>query len=433
MSEPTAAPAAANAQAAQAAQAAPAAPAATAPAGDAAQRRLLRNIDHLRALMQQTPATLAGYLAGMLLIAAIYGTLAPPLLLLAWLAAAATLWTLRLLHYLRYRRRPDADMATLRAWRRSWHGLVVLQASLWGTAAWLFWSWGTPYHQLGLIFIVYSYCLASVQLLAAQPPMFFAFMSLVLVPMLVRIASDSSQPWHWQLTGLLAVLFGLTVLMGRTYGSALGQAIALKARTDELAGQLRVEMSAADTAKRAAEAASRAKTQFFAAASHDLRQPLHAMGLFAEALRQRSRDPEVAALVNSINESVDALEGLFGELLDITRIDTGGVDVNSGPVRLREMFARLRLQFEPIAFEKGLMLSFRGDAHVAQALQLLLGTLALFVLAGFIEGTISQIHPPRLSVAFKVTFALLVGGGVYAYLWSGVPRRMLSQSAASGA
>jgi two-component system, sensor histidine kinase len=91
------------------------------------------------------------------------------------------------------------------------------------------------------------------------------------------------------------------------------------------------------------------------------------MGLFAEALRQKSRDPEVSSLVNSINESVDALEGLFGELLDITRIDTGGVDVHPAPVRMRELFARLRLHFEPIAFEKGLMLSFHGEQHVAQA------------------------------------------------------------------
>jgi uncharacterized membrane protein SpoIIM required for sporulation len=60
------------------------------------------------------------------------------------------------------------------------------------------------------------------------------------------------------------------------------------------------------------------------------------------------------------------------------------------------------------------------------ALQLLLGTLALFVLAGFIEGTISQIHPPRLSVLFKISFALMVGSGVYAYLWSGVARRMFN-------
>jgi hypothetical protein len=52
------------------------------------------------------------------------------------------------------------------------------------------------------------------------------------------------------------------------------------------------------------------------------------------------------------------------------------------------------------------------------AVKLLFGTLALFVLAGFIEGTVSQIHPPRLSVAFKVSFALAVGTGVYAYLCS---------------
>lgn len=66
------------------------------------------------------------------------------------------------------------------------------------------------------------------------------------------------------------------------------------------------------------------------------------------------------------------------------------------------------------------------------ALQLLLGTLALFVLAGFIEGTISQIHPPRLSVLFKISFALMIGSGVYAYLWSGVARRVLSEAAPPG-
>jgi signal transduction histidine kinase len=131
-------------------------------------------------------------------------------------------------------------------------------------------------------------------------------------------------------------------------------------------------MAATEQARRDAEAASRAKTQFFAAASHDLRQPLHAMGLFAEALRQRLRDPEVAGLVDSINESVDALEGLFAELLDITRIDSGGVEVHPAPVRMSELFGRLRLHFEPTAFEKGLMLSFRGERHVAHAYPVLL-------------------------------------------------------------
>jgi len=56
------------------------------------------------------------------------------------------------------------------------------------------------------------------------------------------------------------------------------------------------------------------------------------------------------------------------------------------------------------------------------AVQLILGTLALFVLAGLIEGTLSQIHPPHLSVAFKIGFALVVGTGVYAYLFSAYRR-----------
>jgi signal transduction histidine kinase/CheY-like chemotaxis protein len=324
-------------------------------------------VDHMRALYVQTPATLTGYVLGMVVIAMLFWGLAEPWKLFGWLAAVAVLWGVRLAHYIRYRRQPDADDATLLRWRRSWRVLVLVQGAMLGIAAWMFWGLGTPYTMIALILVVYSFCVSSVQLLATQSRIFIAFIALVLTPTIVRIASDTSQPGHVQLAVIVTILFCATVLMVRTYSSALGQAILLKTRTDELAAQLRIEKAEADAARRAAEQASRAKTQFFAAASHDLRQPLHAMGLFAEALRQRIRDPEVASLVNSINESVDALEGLFGELLDITRIDTGGVDVNPQPVRVKELFGRLRLHFEPIAFEKGLVLNFRGDHRVAHA------------------------------------------------------------------
>ena len=336
---------------------------ATAPRGSADSA-----VDHMRALYVQTPATLIGYLLGLAVVYGVFWDLAPPAKLWGWVGAVTLLWLVRLAHYLRYwRQRKTADETTLLAWRQSWRVLVLLQGSMWGIAVWLFWGLGTPYQQIALILVVYSYCVSSVQLLATQAWVFLTFISLVLTPTVVRIASDNSQPDALPLAFIVTILFCATVLLSHTYGSALGQAIWLKARTDELAGQLRSEKLLAEEARRAAEAANRAKTQFFAAASHDLRQPLHAMGLFAEALRSKSRDPEVAGLVNSINESVDALEGLFGELLDITRIDTGGVDVNPAPVRMRELFARLRLHFEPVAFEKGLMLSFRGEQHVAHA------------------------------------------------------------------
>ena len=328
--------------------------------------------DHIRALYVQTPTTLTGNAVGLALLGAIFWQLAPRTDLLGWLGVGGLLWLLRLAHYLRFRLRRGAAPELLRSWRRSWELLVLAQGSMWGVAVWLFWGLGTPYHLVALVFIVYSYCLGSVQMLATQQRVFVAFLTLVLAPTIARIASDSSQPWNLQLAVILTLLFFITLLMARTYGHALGQAIRLKARTDELAARLRAEMAVTEQARREAEAANRAKTQFFAAASHDLRQPLHAMGLFAEALRQRSHDPEVSALVNSINESVDALEGLFGELLDITRIDSGGVDVRPAAVPLRELFARLRLHFEPVAFEKGLMLSFRGAQHVVHTDPLLL-------------------------------------------------------------
>jgi two-component system, sensor histidine kinase len=333
-----------------------------------------RETDQTRTLYVQTPIMLASNLVGFVLVGVIFAPLAAPARMAGWLATGAVLLLLRLAHYLRFRRRSDADAATLRRWRSSWDAMVLVQGSIWGLAAWLFWGLGTPYHAVSLILIIYSYCLGAVQLLATNLRLFSVFTSLVLVPTIARIASDAHQPWHFQLAVILALLFGLTLLLARTYSDALSQMIRLKARTDKLADRLRAEMEVtqearrvAEEARRVAEAANRAKTQFFAAASHDLRQPLHAMGLFAEALRQRSHDPEVASLVNSINESVDALEGLFGELLDITRIDTGGVDVNPAPVRIRDLFARLRLHFEPVAFEKGLSLSFRGEQRVVHA------------------------------------------------------------------
>jgi two-component system, sensor histidine kinase len=326
-----------------------------------------RRFDHIRALFVQTPASLTGYLIGWSLMVAMYWPLAARGPMLAWSGVLALLLAVRLAHYLRFRRNPDADDATLHAWRRSWKVLVLLQASCWAVAVWLFWDLGTPYHRTALMLVIFSLGLASVQLLATQQRLYIVFICVLLGPAIVRIASDTTQPWHWQLAGILVLQFIALLVMGRVQRSALDQVIRLKAHSEKLAGQLQHEMGVSEQARRAAEAASRAKTQFFAAASHDLRQPLHAMGLFAEALRQRTHDPEVASLVNSINESVDALEGLFGELLDITRIDTGGVDVNPAPVAMRELFARLRLHFEPTAFEKGLALSFRGERHVAYA------------------------------------------------------------------
>ena len=336
----------------------------SAPAPSAAR---MAAADRMRVIVLQTPAVLVGNALGVSLVAALFWQAAGAARVLAWAGVAAALWGLRLAHWWQARRFGEADAVALLRWRAHWRVLVVAMGAVWGLAAWVFWDSGQPHQRLLLVLIVYSYCLGSVQLLSTQPRVFAAFVGVVLLPTIACIALDAEQPWHWQLAGVLALLFGITLLMGRTHGDALARTLWLKARTETLAAQLRAQKAQAEAARQQAEAANRAKTQFLAAASHDLRQPLHAMGLFAETLRQRVHEPALADLVGSIHDSVDALQGLFGELLDITRIDSGGFELDPIPVRLEEVYARLRLSFEPSAFDKGLSLRLRGGHHVVRA------------------------------------------------------------------
>ncbi|MFN0186409.1 MAG: ATP-binding protein [Aquabacterium sp.] len=322
--------------------------------------------DQVRELHDQTPASLVGNLIGWAVLFAMYRGEAPAQVLWGWTALQLGLWVARAVLYWRWPGE-QADMVVLRRWRGWWYGLLLGTAFGWAAAVWSFYGLGDSFHTLGLILVVYSYCLGAVALLASQFPIYLAFLTMVLVPTIARIVVDRASPYHLELAGILTLLFLVTAVTGRSYRRAFEHAVELKQRTETLLGQLRHEKSAADEARRDAETANRAKTQFFAAASHDLRQPLHALGLFAEALRGKVQDESVVNLVNSINSSVDALEGLFSELLDITRIDTGGVDVRPVDFTLEEVFRKVRLHFEPVAFEKGLALTLRGGRHAVHA------------------------------------------------------------------
>ncbi|MGH6863265.1 MAG: sensor histidine kinase [Methylocella sp.] len=92
----------------------------------------------------------------------------------------------------------------------------------------------------------------------------------------------------------------------------------------DLAQELRIQ-------KEAAEQANVAKSSFLAAASHDLRQPVHALGMFVGALQGHAMNDEMRHLVEHIGSSVNAMDGLFNSLLDISRLDAGVVDTQIEP------------------------------------------------------------------------------------------------------
>ena len=161
---------------------------------------------------------------------------------------------------------------------------------------------------------------------------------------------------HLFTSGVLGVVLIFVLAFGRQVNDVLTQSLTMRYENVDLIRELKAQTEAALAARAAAETASRAKSQFLAAASHDLRQPLHAMGLFAAALAARVRDPGVSPLVASISASVEALEHLFAQLLDLSQLEAGALQPARAHVALQTLFARLAADFAPQALAAGLTL-----------------------------------------------------------------------------
>lgn len=114
--------------------------------------------------------------------------------------------------------------------------------------------------------------------------------------------------------------------------------------------------------KAAAEAAVMARSRFLAAASHDLRQPMHALTLLIEALKEKIRpqDGEPLRLVEHIEASAHSMEALLNALLDLSKLDAGVVVARLECFKVALVFERLARQFGPLAAEKGLSLRIHG-------------------------------------------------------------------------
>jgi two-component system, sensor histidine kinase len=111
---------------------------------------------------------------------------------------------------------------------------------------------------------------------------------------------------------------------------------------------------------------SAAKSRFLASASHDLRQPLHALGFFVDALPEHMA-PAGMPVVDNIRRSVAAMEDLFNALLDVSRLDAGVVETHMATVPIDSLLERVRFEFEPQARQKGLSLTIMPTSALVRS------------------------------------------------------------------
>ena len=149
--------------------------------------------------------------------------------------------------------------------------------------------------------------------------------------------------------GMINVVRGFVYPDCDVNGRVLGCFVLLLDITRERAFEAQLQ-----TARDEAIEAIRSKSRFLAAASHDLRQPLHAMTLFVSALSRRLGEGEVAELVGNVESSLRSLRAMIDTLLDISKIEAGLIKPTLGPMPLAELFAALRPGFSATARDRRL-------------------------------------------------------------------------------
>ena len=133
-----------------------------------------------------------------------------------------------------------------------------------------------------------------------------------------------------------------------------------------------VRLRGLETERDAAWAADQDKSRFLAIASHDLRQPVHALGLFAATLQKRLQNTPDEPLARNMMRAIDGLERSFNAMLDISRLDAGALTPRVQTFPLRDMFRRLHMHYAGQAELSGLGLRFSpGGKSVTSDPQLL--------------------------------------------------------------
>jgi two-component system, sensor histidine kinase len=272
-----------------------------------------------------------------------------------WLCAVYAIAVARFLLWRQFNADP-LKVARSRQWRRiAWLGSGV-NGLTWGVGGIVLYAAHSPASQFLLLITQFGMGAGAAY---ASAPAFAAVLAYLLPSVLLSsvpffLEGDSV---HVTLGAMLFVFVAAATHFTYGISRTIARAIALRFENIDLIQELRNQTLAAEQAREAAEEANVAKSRFLAAAGHDLRQPLHALGFFVDALQEHSLPPDGRVVVTNIRRSVDAMEDLFNSLLDVSRLDAGIVRPRIATIALAPLMERVRLEYDPVARQKNLSLS----------------------------------------------------------------------------
>ena len=264
----------------------------------------------------------------------------------AWLAWQATLCLCWVALALRYRRDPRPIESIWE--RRIELPLTVLSGLGWGLTWPVFMDPGDPASVI-LLNVVTS---AAFFVFAVSTPVHALITNVGLfacaAPVVAYAFSVDTPLFRWIGIGAV-ILAGGTFLLGRVVGGISLRALEQAHENRGLVAELRLE-------KARVERANRDKQRFFAAASHDLRQPIQALKLFAGLLDAELRAPGQRALLARMGEAIEGLSQLLAPLAEIAQLDSGQVQPEPRRVDLGALLRRIERRYGELAAERDIAL-----------------------------------------------------------------------------
>ncbi|WP_420138838.1 hybrid sensor histidine kinase/response regulator [Sphingomonas sp.] len=287
------------------------------------------------------------------LLVFLLGTAADHRLLLAWYIAfligrftlvGIARWLLRSGDYRVFGKRVEHGLAALK----------IYEGCAWGALLWIALPSPDPAVSIVLIALLCALCGNAVALLAPLRDLYLALALPMLGFVFTRFWVMGTTPY--QALSLCCILY-----VGGLYGQArianrrIREGIKLQFENARLVDQLRQEMDLVQEARLQAERANAAKSTFLAAASHDLRQPVHALGLFLEALAHSRLTSTQRRTVESAQNASLASSEMLNTLLDFSRIEAGVIVNTIRDFPLQPLLDKLEFELAPMADAKALI------------------------------------------------------------------------------
>ena len=140
----------------------------------------------------------------------------------------------------------------------------------------------------------------------------------------------------------------------RKLNELITSSVLADAENTRLVERLRIEVQRSENARRATQKESERRARFFAAANHDLRQPLQAMGIYLDILKRKCT-PATKPVVDQLALTSASISTLVEQVLEVTRMEFGGQEPHIERMELAPLFSRLEAEFGPAAKVKGLV------------------------------------------------------------------------------